>query len=221
MSRPLADVVPRPLDSPRAAAIAGVLFAVLFGTSMVLVRVALPDEVHPEAGWLDEHATMLLRIGIAIVPFAGITFLWFIGVVRDRFKETEDQLFVSVILGSGLLFLAMIFVFAAIAGAMVATIPLVADPKAGSDVLNFGHALMLQVSNIYALRMAGVLLISLSTMWLRTGVMPRWFAFLTYIVAAVLLFTTSLGLWVTLLFPLWVLAVSIIILVTNYRREPS
>ncbi|MET0860495.1 MAG: hypothetical protein ABW091_05640, partial [Microbacterium sp.] len=73
----------------------------------------------------------------------------------------------------------------------------------------------------YALRMAGVLLISLSTMWLRTGVMPRWFAFLTYIVAAVLLFTTSLGLWVTLLFPLWVLAVSIIILVTNYRREPS
>ncbi|WP_198168701.1 hypothetical protein [Agromyces aureus] len=188
---------------------------------MVLLRTTLPEEVQAEAVWLDEQAATRLSIGIAIVPFAGITFLWFMGVVRDRFKETEDQLFVSVILGSGLLFLAMIFVFAALAGAMVATVPLVTDPAGRSEVVAFGHAMMLQVSNIYALRMAGVLLISLSTMWLRTGVMPRWFAFITYVVAGVLLFTTSLGLWVTLLFPLWVLAVSIIILFTNRRREPA
>ena len=83
----------------------------------------------------------------------------------------------------------------------------------------FGRAVMLQVSNIYALRMAGVLLISLATMWLRTGVMPRWLAVLTYVVALVLLFVTTLSLWVTLIFPAWVLAVSILILVQNYRRE--
>jgi len=67
---------------------------------MVLVRLALPEEAEPRIDRLDEYATTLLSIGIAIVPFAGITFLWFIGVVRDRFKETEDQLFVSVVLGS-------------------------------------------------------------------------------------------------------------------------
>ena len=78
---------------------------------------------------------------------------------------------------------------------------------------------MLQVSNIYALRMAGVLLISLATMWLRTGVMPRWLAFVTYAVALVLLVVTTLSLWVTLIFPAWVLGVSILILVQNYRRR--
>ena len=82
----------------------------------------------------------------------------------------------------------------------------------------FGRAVMLQVSNVYALRMAGVLLISLGTMWLRTGVMPRWFAVITYLVALVLLFVTTLSLWATLIFPVWVLAASILILVSNYRR---
>ena len=78
---------------------------------------------------------------------------------------------------------------------------------------------MLQITNIYALRMAGVLLISLATMWLRTGVMPRWLAVVTYVVAAVLLVVTSLSLWVTLVFPAWVLGVSVLILVQNFRRE--
>jgi hypothetical protein len=81
--------------------------------------------------------------------------------------------------------------------------------------------MMLQISNVYALRMAGVLLLSLGTMWLRTGVMPRWLAFVTYAVAMVLLFVTSLSMWVTFVVPAWVLAVSILILVLNYRGRPS
>ena len=109
------------------------------------------------------------------MPFAGIAFLWFMGVVRDRFKDTEDQLFSSVFIGSGLLFLAMVFVSAAIAGGIVATVPIDrATSESRAEIATFGRAVMLQVSNIYALRMAGVLLISLATMWLRTGVMPRW-----------------------------------------------
>jgi hypothetical protein len=43
------------------------------------------------------------------VPFAGIAFLWFIGVVRERLGEIEDRLFSTVFLRSGLLFLAMLF----------------------------------------------------------------------------------------------------------------
>jgi len=81
---------------------------------------------------------------------------------------------------------------------------------------------MLQVSNIYALRMAGVLLISLGTMWLRTRVMPRWLALVTYVVAIVLLVVTSVSLWVTLIFPAWVLGVSILILFMNFdARRPT
>ena len=54
------------------------------------------------------------------MPFAGIAFLWFIGVVRDRLGRLEDQFFSTVFFGSGLLFLAMVFVSMAIAGGMVA-----------------------------------------------------------------------------------------------------
>jgi hypothetical protein len=212
-------VVRRPLNSPRAAALAGVLFAVLFTTSLVLMRSALPETLGSDANWLTESAATRIRIGLGMVPFAGIAFLWFMGVVRDRFKDAEDQLFSSVFIGSGLLFLAMVFVSAAIAGGIVATAPLIADDQSRAEITTFGRSVMLQVSNVYALRMAGVLLISLATMWLRTGVMPRWLAFVTYTVALVLLVVTTLSLWVTLIFPVWVLGVSILILVQNYRRH--
>ncbi|GAA1996166.1 hypothetical protein [Microbacterium pumilum] len=209
----------RRLNTPRAAALAGVLFAILFTVALVLMRLSLPDHLSPTADWLDDAAVTRLTIGLSLVPFAGIAFLWFMGVVRDRFKESEDQLFSSVFIGSGLLFLAMVFVSAAIAGGIVATVPFVADAASRVEVGNFGRAVMLQVSNVYALRMAGVLLISLATMWLRTGVMPRWLSFVTYAVAIVLLFVTTLSLWATLIFPAWVFAVSILILIQNYRRR--
>jgi hypothetical protein len=211
--------VGRSLNSPRAAALAGVMFAVLFTTALALMRSALPDTLSADADWLTDAAATRITIGLGMVPFAGIAFLWFMGVVRDRFKDAEDQLFSSVFIGSGLLFLAMVFVSAAIAGGIVATAPLIADEQSRSEITTFGRSVMLQVSNVYALRMAGVLLISLATMWLRTGVMPRWLAFLTYAVALVLLVVTTLSLWVTLIFPAWVLGVSILILVQNYRRR--
>lgn len=212
---------PRALNSPRAAALAGVVFALLFGTSLVLLRVSIPDRLEANVNWLDEGATARITVSLALIPFAGIAFLWFLGVIRDRFKESEDQLFSSVFMGSGLLFLAMIFVSAALAGGILATVPLVAEEPSRAEVATFGRAVMLQVSNIYALRMAGVLLISLATMWLRTGVLPRWLAIVTYLVAAVLLVVTSVSLWVTLIFPAWVLGVSILILSINYRRGPA
>ncbi|MDF2561128.1 MAG: hypothetical protein K0R99_2574 [Microbacterium sp.] len=209
----------RQMSSPRAAALAGVLFAFLFAAALVLMRTSLPDQRSIPADWPDDAAAARLTIGLSLVPFAGIAFLWFMGVVRDRFKEAEDQLFSSVFIGSGLLFLAMVFVSAALAGGIVAAAPLITDEDSRAALSNFGRAVMLQVSNIYALRMAGVLLISLATMWLRTGVMPRWLSFVTYAVAIILLFVTSLNLWTTLIFPAWVFAVSVLILIQNYRRR--
>jgi hypothetical protein len=198
-----------------------VLFAVLFTTSLVLLRSSMPEALTAELDWLDAATSTRISIALGIMPFAGIAFLWFMGVVRDLFKDTEDQLFSSVFIGSGLLFLAMVFVSAALAGGIIASEQIVTDAGDRTEIANFGRAVMLQVSNVYALRMAGVFLISLGTMWLRTGVMPRWLAFVTYAVALVLLFVTTLSLWVTLIFPVWVFGVSILILVRNYRRRAS
>jgi hypothetical protein len=74
-----------------------------------------------------------------------------------------------------------------------------------------------QIFTVYALRMAAVFLISQATLWLRTGVMPKWLAYPTYVVAVVLLFATTQAIWIVLVFPAWVFLISVYILVTHLR----
>jgi len=75
------------------------------------------------------------------------------------------------------------------------------------------------IINVYAIRMAGVFMLSLGTIWLRTGLMHRGWAFVTYALALVLLVSISYSLWVTLIFPGWVLAISVYILILNRRDQ--
>ena len=106
------------LTSPRAAAIAGILFSVLLIASLVILRLSIPADPRDAGGWLAGD-TSLIEVALTLLPFAGIAFLWFIGVVRDRLGEHEDRLFATVFLGSGLLFLAMMFASAALAGGIL------------------------------------------------------------------------------------------------------
>jgi hypothetical protein len=154
------------------------------------------------------------------MPFAGIAFLWFIGVIRDLLGQYEDRFFSTVFLGSGLLFLAMVFVSCGVAGATLASAKLAATQSSEEQIVYFGREIMLQVSNIYAIRMAGVFMISLGTIWWRTGSMPRWLATISFLVALTLLVVISLSLWLVLLFPAWTLVVSLLVLVRN-RRVPA
>ena len=114
------------LSTPRAAAVAGVLFALLFGASLVLIRIALPEGAEPGSQWLIAGSGNI-KIAAALMPFAGIAFLWFIGVVRDGFGGFEDKFFSCVFIGSGLLFLAMMFVTMAVGAGLEATNNLVVD----------------------------------------------------------------------------------------------
>src|SRR5207244_5369338 len=105
----------------RAAAIAGILFALLLTAALVLVRVGAPPDSGDTGAWLtDPSSRRLVALALNLVPFAGIAFLWFIGVLRDRIGEREDRFFATVFLGSGLLFVAMLFVAAAVAGGLIA-----------------------------------------------------------------------------------------------------
>ncbi len=69
--------------------------------------------------------------------------------------------------------------------------------------------------------MAGVFMISLGTIWIRTGVMHRTWGILTYALALVLLLSISYSVWVTLIFPGWVLAVSVYVLLRKPPDQPS
>ena len=218
MSGDAVTLTHRRLSTPRSAAVAGILFAVLLGAALALIRVSIPADPADGGAWLNERAGTV-KLALSLVPFAGIAFLWFIGVVRDHFGELEDRLFSTVFLGSGLLFLAMVFASAAMTGGLLATYAVIPNQMVESGLYSFGRQTVYQIANVYAMRMAGVFMISLGTIWVRTRIMPRWLALVTYGLALLLLVSLGYNLWVTLIFPTWVLIISIYILVLNFRRE--
>ncbi|KKG10712.1 MULTISPECIES: hypothetical protein [unclassified Methanosarcina] len=215
--RPLNDLR---LKTPRAAAVAGILFAVLNITANVLIRLSIPPDPANGDFWLEERAKTV-ALGLSLVPISGIAFLWFIGVVRDRMGQLEDRFFSSVFFGSGLLYLAMTFVSAALAGGLLTSYTLEPDLLITSGIYTFSREVIFNITNVYAIRMAGVFMISLGTISVRTRIMPRWLSFLTYSLALVLLVSIGLNLWVTLIFPAWVLVVSLYILALNLHIKDA
>ena len=202
----------RSLTTPRAAALAGVLFAVLFGTVLVVLRTSLPPGGELGSQWVDGTSARL-KLAVVLMPFSGIAFLWFIGVVRDGLGKLEDKFFATVFLGSGLLFLAMIFSSTAV-GAGLLSASKVGRPG-DSEVTAFGQGLLVALSNTYALRMAAVFMISLATIWLRTRLMPTWLVVVTYLVALCVLVASDVSRWMVIAFPIWVLIVSLLMLVRS------
>jgi len=217
MTAALNDSTRMKLRTPRAAAIAGILFGLLYGAGLVLIRTSIPAEPTADSAWLETNSKTV-ALALNLMPYAGIAFLWFIGVIRDRLGDQEDRLFATVFLGSGLLFLALTFVGAALAGGLLSSYMVALTALVESGVYTYSRAVMYQIINVYAMRMAGVFMISLGTIWLRTGLMHRGWALLTYALALVLLLSISYSLWVTLIFPIWVLAVSVYILILNLRH---
>jgi len=202
------------LTTPRAASLAGVLSALLFAAVLILIRVKMPEGLGDSTQWLNSERGGILA-ATKLMPFAGITFLWFIGVVRDGFGRYEDRFFATVFLGSGLLFLAMMFVSTAVAAALVAGNTGVTDPAAHAEVIAFGKMIVVSATKTYAIRMAAAFMISLATIWLKTGLMPRWLVVVSYLVALGLLIASDLSMWLTLAFPIWMLVVSALILLRS------
>jgi len=209
--------VPARLRAPRAAAVAGILFALLLATSLVLLRRAVPADPLEAGAWLQTR-TDLVALALNLVPFAGIAFLWFMGVLRDRLGDREDRFLATVFLGSGILFLAMLFVSAAVAGGLI--IAAAAEPTGflGTAAFVFARAMTYEIMNVYAIKMAGVFMILTSTLALRTGFLARWIALLGYALALLSLFSGRYIAWSPMVFPSWVLLISLYILIDNLRR---
>jgi hypothetical protein len=208
------------LTTPRAAAVAGIIFAILFGTSLVLIRLAIPQDQSITTPNLQDKFG-LVKVALILIPYAGIAFLWFVGVVRDHLGNLEDRFFSTVFFGSSLLFLAMIFTASALSGAIIESNVVAANIDPDTGIFTFGREFAYRLINIYAMRMAGVFMISLGTIWFRTRRLPQWMAIFTLILALIMLFGLGRDLWVTLFFPVWVMVVSIYILVRNRRSLPE
>lgn len=177
--------IQRQIRSPRSAAIAGLIFSVLLITQLVLTySFGRETPVILEPDFL-ENWSGATSVVLSIVPFSGIAFLWFTGVIRDWLGEREDRFFSTIFFGSGIIFVVMLFIYAAVLGAIYSSYALADELAMEKEIIIFGFALISRVLGNYALRMAGVYMLSIGTLWTRTGHAPRWLVVLTYIVPLV------------------------------------
>ncbi|MGW7466536.1 hypothetical protein ACWGJT_17965 [Streptomyces xantholiticus] len=191
------------LGTPRAAGIAGVVFAVLMAAAIVLVRIALPggadaDDITVDAGQRDAVQTAL-----ALLPFAGIAFLWFMGALREQAGEAEDRFISTVFLGSGLVFVATLFGSAAAAGTVL---------DESQQDSPFGRHFAYTLLATYTMRMAAVFIFTTSAIGRRIGFFPRPLVVLGYLAGLTLLVVGADVPWSELVFPAWALVVSLYIL---------
>jgi hypothetical protein len=208
------------LRTPRGAAVAGIIFSVLLITALTLLRISAPAQPGAGSQWLtDSGKRAAVAVALNLVPFAGIAFLWFIGVLRDRIGEREDRFFATVFLGSGLLFVGMIFVAAAVGGALIATASSSSLP--GGATLAVGRNITNGLLNVYAMRMAAVFTLTTVTIARRTQIVSRWLTIAGIACALVLLIGIGISPWVELVFPAWILALSLDVLLAGSRVTPA
>lgn len=207
-------LIRRRLKTPRAAAVAGIIFGVLLISSQLLIWCSIPSNpLTPAAEAIRDSKAA--GVALNLMPFAGIAFLWFIAVVRDRIGEFEDRFFATVFLGSGLLYVAMMFISAAIAGAVIGLLGSAPDTAARSTAYLLGRGEVYRISTVFGTKVAGVFMMSTSTIFTQTRVAPRWLGISGYVLAIILLLSVGRLYWVAATFPFWVLLISVCILLQN------
>jgi hypothetical protein len=198
--RPLA----RGLRAPRAASIAGLVFSALFVSSVLLLRHQSPPGAsfqELKSFYLAGDGKYVNLVGVYLAPFAGIAFIWFLAVARSQIGHRADRFFDTVFLGSGVLFVAMVFAGAAAAGALSAAIEYQNAGVPSSGAVEFARALAYSLLFTFGVRVAGVFMMVTSTIGLRTGRLSRWLVYSSWLLAAVLLFSVAFYELIILIFP--------------------
>ncbi len=211
------DAVPkrRPVES---AAGAGVVYAILAVFALFLVQ-SVPRPSSTEAEWLDWIAEAGNRrsifIALSLASVASVAFLWFVAVIRRRIGDREDRFFATVFLGSSLVHVALWLVMMSI----IAAPAMIHEPNRPMtwEVYRLAEGTAIGILLVAGPRIQAVFVASTSTLFLRTGVVPKWLSYLGYSLAAVMfvvpIVTTPLGLGL----PAFVLVSSVTIFFS--RRE--
>ncbi len=208
-----------PTTPPRGVAISGIIFSALFIPSLVLLRLAVPADPTEPGVWLAEpQLRNWVSIALNLIPFTGIAFLWFMAVLRHRIGLLEDRFFATVFLGSGFLFVAMLFAAAAVSRGLLDTFGTEAYLPGRFEAYKSGRGSAYALTHTMGMRMAAVFMFVTSTIGLRTAVLARWVSFVGFAFGLVLLLVITDFAWIALLIPCWVLLVSTWILVADYRQ---
>jgi hypothetical protein len=195
----------------------GIAFSILFTISFVLA-LAVPGRTSTDEEIYDYYAssarTTLVIVGLYLLPFAGIAFLWFIVALpmwAAASTRVLSELQSNLQLVSGILFVGLLFVGAAATtvlaiSAEYATGPV--DPVAARQFPIFGGSIIV----FFAMRMAAMFVFTTSALGRSARILPVWFAWVGYGMGLFLLLVPIIATLLMLVFPAWVLALSVILL---------
>jgi hypothetical protein len=170
----------------------------------------------------SEGLRRLILVGLYLMPFAGIAFIWFIVALRMWIGASgarENVLLSNVQLVSGILYIALFFIAAAASAAAAASVEFSTAPVEAAVVRQFpqyANALLF----VFAMRMAAMFVFATSTIGRSTRALPSWFLLAGYVVGLFLLLSATFSQLLVLIFPMWLLVLSVLLLL-QARRIPA
>jgi len=201
---------------------AGIVFVILWIIAFAITG-SSPDSGDSNAKILAYYADSGHRTrdiaGLFLVLAAALFFVWFLASLRSRLAAAEGGVgtLTASAFGAGLvsatLWFAGISTFVAPSFARADTSKFVLDPATYRLINDLGYTLWFGGTTIAAVTVVATALLSL-----RTGLLPKWLAWLSFLVAATLLFAFMFI--PILIFLGWVLVVSAV-LVWKGASEPA
>ena len=155
----------------------------------------------------------ILLSGLYVLPLAAVAFLWFIASLRQWMEMSSrkiDHLLATGQMLSGVGFIALAFAAVGAATIVASSVELAnlpVDPELARQFPLYSRTLL----TIFGMRMAAIFVTTTAKLGHEAQLLPRWFAFGSYGVAAALFLVATLSVWLVVVFPLWVLALSGII----------
>jgi hypothetical protein len=210
----------------RTAGWSGVVFALLLVAALVLVHRV------PGLGASDAEYTAFYRgggadtfttVGLYLVPFAGIACLWHTITTRTLLQIRRPGSWAEVPhwlhLAASVIFVCMLFAGSASAGAVALLTRYSDAPLPAPDVARSLSAVGYTFVFVFGVRAAGMYIITTTGLARTAGVLPGPLALISYLVAAFLLLSATFHPAILLVFPAWVLMVSIVLLVRRPTGE--
>jgi hypothetical protein len=204
----------------------GIAFALLYYLAAALTS-SVPGARATDQELVDFYnsgsTAIPVIVGLYVSPFAGIAFIWFIVSLRmwsaATARRNASALQSNLQLVAGIAFVVITFVSAAASSVLAVAVQLgsaTADPIVARQFPIFGQTLNV----FFGMRMAAMFVFTSSALARTSGILPRWFIFLGFVVGLFLLLTAVLSQYLQLVFPTWVLLLCLLLL-REVRRIPS
>jgi hypothetical protein len=206
-------------------ALVGMAHAILFLLSFVLLDDAPGADASTAeilAFYQDDSRRRVLLVGLYVMPFAGIAFMWFSVALRMWIEASirrTNYLLSNIQLASSIIYVALFFCAAGSLSVVAASVEFT-DGQVEAGVARGFPDLGRTLLFVFAFRMASMFVLTTSTIGRTTKILPRWFCFAGYVVGLFLLLSASFTAWFAIVFPVWLLALSAILL-ARARQIPS